>query len=72
MDNQAWAEDLPRHRFIEEMNRKKAKKNRLALKVTEVVPVPQSDKEVAGVSNKKDNSYCFSRDLTSQHHLQDV
>lgn len=65
--NQQWAADLPRNKFIDEMNRKKAKKNRITLKVTEVIPVlPSSGSKsnkgiIAGISSEKKNSLSPSR-----------
>jgi len=53
---------------MDEMNRKKAKKNRISLKVTEVIPVltqPASAKSntgiIAGISSEKKNSLSPSR-----------
>ncbi|KAL4483069.1 hypothetical protein ABPG74_019095 [Tetrahymena malaccensis] len=67
--NQEWANDLPHKRIIDELNRKKAQKNRLALKVTEVIPVlPRDDNYYqAGItSEKKNKSLSPSRPQTAQ------
>lgn len=53
---------------MDEMNRKKAKKNRISLKVTEVIPVlTQSNAKssnsgiIAGISSEKKNALSPSR-----------